>query len=120
MIVVSRFKKTSRFLNRAFRDHGEAALSYPLPKRFALMALCSILVKEEEEIVAQSDGETPRQLFGNKAVLFLQLLGKHGICGLTYFSDTGSVADSRKISCFLEASTVLLSKYVQKESIWDE
>ncbi|CAI5721705.1 unnamed protein product [Peronospora farinosa] len=73
MIVVSRFKKTSRFLNRAFRDHGEAALSYPLPKRFALMALCSILVKEEEEIVAQSDGETPRQLFGNKAVLFLQL-----------------------------------------------
>ncbi|RQM18841.1 hypothetical protein DD237_002609 [Peronospora effusa] len=135
-----------RFLNRAFRDHGEAALSYPLPKRFALMALCSILVKEEEEIVAQSDGKTPRQLFGNGAVLFLQLyassslpdpstmpiqlvelisllhhrLGKHGICGLTYFSDTGFAADSRKISCFLEASTVLLSKYVQKESIWDE
>ncbi|CAI5713244.1 unnamed protein product [Peronospora destructor] len=112
------------------------------------MALCSVLMKEEEEIIAQSDDKTSRQLFGNGAVLFLQLyescsrpdlttmptrlvelihllhhrLGKHGICGLTYFSDTdtGSAADSPKISCFLETSTVLLSKYVQMVNIWDE
>ncbi|CAI5733795.1 unnamed protein product [Peronospora destructor] len=112
------------------------------------MALCSVLMKEEEEIIAQNDDKTSRQLFGNGAVLFLQLyescsrpdlttmptrlvelihllhhrLGKHGICGLTYFSDTdtGSAADSPKISCFLETSTVLLSKYVQMVNIWDE
>ena len=52
--------------------------------------------------------------------LLHQRLGKHGICGLTYFSDAGSAADPRKISCFLEACTVLLSKYVQKTSIWDK
>ncbi|CAI5743868.1 unnamed protein product [Peronospora destructor] len=40
-----------RFLNQAFRDHGEIALLFPLPKRSALMALCSILMKEEEEIL---------------------------------------------------------------------
>ena len=134
-----------RFLNRAFRDHGEIALSFPLSKRSTLMTLCSILMKEEEEIVAQSDGKTPRQLFGNGAVLFLQLYescfrpdpttmptqlvelmhllhqrpGKYGICDLAYFSDAGSAADPRKISCFLEACTVLLSKFVQKASILD-
>ena len=52
-----------RFLNRAFRDHGEIALSFPLSKRSTLMTLCSILMKKEKEIVAQSDGKTPRQLF---------------------------------------------------------
>ncbi|CAI5703943.1 unnamed protein product [Peronospora effusa] len=69
-----------RFLNHAFRDHGETALSLLLPKR----------------------------------------LGKHVICIVTYFSDTGFAADSCKISFFLEATTVLLSKYVQKASIWNE
>ncbi|CAI5739452.1 unnamed protein product [Peronospora farinosa] len=53
-----------------------------------------------------------RLLSGNGIVLFLQFL--------TYFSDTGSAADTRKTSCFLEVSTVLLNKYVQKASIWDE
>ncbi|RQM17305.1 hypothetical protein DD237_001106 [Peronospora effusa] len=114
-----------RFLNHAFRDHGETALSLLLPKRSAPWH-------------SQCDGKTPRQLFGNGAVLFLQLcasrcrpdpsimpnqlveLGKHVICIVTYFSDTGFAADSCKISFFLEATTVLLSKYVQKASIWNE
>ncbi|CAI5707973.1 unnamed protein product [Peronospora effusa] len=104
-----------RFLNRACRDHGETALSLLLPKRSALMALCSILLYASNFLPSTS----PTQ-FVELIHLFYHRLGKHVICSLTYFSDTGSAADTRKISCFLEASTVLLKKYVQKASIWDE
>ncbi|CAH0474473.1 unnamed protein product [Peronospora belbahrii] len=132
-----------RLLNRAFRDDDKIAVSFSLPKRSALMRLCSILMKEEEEITARTDGKMSRQLFGNSAILFLQLyesysrldpttsptclvelihllhqrLGHYGICGLTYFSDIGS-GESHKGSCFLETSTVLLSNLVQKTGMW--
>ncbi|KAG7380689.1 Rad2 nuclease [Phytophthora pseudosyringae] len=136
-----------RFLNRAFRDDGQLAMSFPLPKRSALMTLCCTLMKEEEETVARNDAKTPKQLFGNGAILFVllyesfsrpdptalptqlvelihllhQRLGQHGICSLTYFSEIGSSGDSRDSSCFLESCTVLLSKFVkQKASIRNE
>ncbi|CAI5739410.1 unnamed protein product [Peronospora farinosa] len=99
----------------ACRDHGETALSLLLPKRSALMALCSILLYASSFLLSTS----PTQ-FVELIHLLYHRLGKHVICSLTYFSDTGSAADTRKTSCFLEASTVLLNKYVQKASIWDE
>ncbi|KAG2765775.1 hypothetical protein PC129_g12888 [Phytophthora cactorum] len=132
-----------RFLNRAFRDDNELALSFPLPKRSALMTLCCTLMKEEEVTMARSDAKTPKQLFGNGAILFVLLfesfcrpdqttwtlpsqlvelihllhgrLGRHGICSLTYFSETSG--DSGKSSCFLETCTVLLNKFVQQKAI---
>ncbi|KAL4167411.1 hypothetical protein KRP22_012897 [Phytophthora ramorum] len=135
-----------RFLNRAFSDDDNLALSFPLPKRSALMTLCCTLMKEEEDLVARSDGKIPKQFFGNGAILFVLLyesfcrpdpstlpsqlvalihllherLGQHGICGLTYFSEAISSGDSRGSSCFLESCTLLLSKCVkEKTSVWD-
>ncbi|KAJ8558922.1 hypothetical protein ON010_g8527 [Phytophthora cinnamomi] len=136
-----------RFLNRSFHGNEKLALSLPLPKRSALMTLCCTLMKEEEETVAGSDGKTPRQLFGNGAILFVLLfesfrqpdltaslpqlvelihllherLGQHGICGLAYFSELRSSPDSGKTSCFLESCTLLLSKFVnQKASVRED
>ncbi|OWZ11557.1 uclease 1 [Phytophthora megakarya] len=136
-----------RFLNRSFCNDDKLALSVPLEKRSVLMSLCCALMKEEEDIVARSDGKIPKQLFGNGAILFVLLyesyscpdstalptqlvelihllherLGQHGICGLTYFSETGSSGDFRRTSCFLELCAVLLSKFVkQKASVRDE
>ncbi|KAE8983601.1 hypothetical protein PR003_g24728 [Phytophthora rubi] len=136
-----------RFVNRAIQGNEKLAVSLPLPKRSALMTVCCTLMKEEEETVARSDGKIPRQLFGNGAILFVLLfescrrpglpaslpqlvdlihllherLGQHGICGLTYFSDSRSSADSGKTSCFLESCTLLLSKFVKtKTSVRDE
>lgn len=136
-----------RFMNRALQSNEKLALSLPLPKISALMTLCCTLMKEEEETVARSDGKTPRQLFGNGAILFVLLyesfrrpdlpaslpqlvnlihllherLGQHGICGLTYFSESRPSADSGKTSCFLESCTLLLSKFVkQNASVRDE
>ncbi|KAE9098486.1 hypothetical protein PF005_g15897 [Phytophthora fragariae] len=136
-----------RFVNRAIQGNEKLAVSLPLPKRSALMTVCYTLMKEEEETVARSDGKIPRQLFGNGAILFVLLfescrrpglptslpqlvdlihllherLGQHGICGLTYFSDSRSSADSGKTSCFLESCTLLLSKFVKtKTSVRDE
>ncbi|KAF1782545.1 Exonuclease 1 [Phytophthora cactorum] len=127
----------------SLRDDNELALSFPLPKRSALMTLCCTLMKEEEVTMARSDAKTPKQLFGNGAILFVLLfesfcrpdqttwtlpsqlvelihllhgrLGRHGICSLTYFSETSG--DSGKSSCFLETCTVLLSKFVQQKAI---
>ncbi|KAL3672963.1 hypothetical protein V7S43_002264 [Phytophthora oleae] len=131
-----------RFLNRAFQNDDKLAVAFPLAKRSALMTLCCTLMKEEEETVARNDAKTPKQLFGNGAILFVLLyesftrpdpavlptqlvdlihllherLGQHGICGLTYFSDAGSSGDSRSSSCFLEMCTVLLSKFVKRKA----
>ncbi|ETK82792.1 hypothetical protein L915_11892 [Phytophthora nicotianae] len=129
-----------RFLNRAFQADKELAASFPLLKRSALMTLCCTLMKEEEETMARSDAKTPKQLFGNGAILFVLLfescyrpdpttlptqlvklihllherLGQHGICSLTYFTETSG--DACKSACFLETCTVLLSKFVQQKT----
>ncbi|KAG1709478.1 hypothetical protein DVH05_020133 [Phytophthora capsici] len=135
-----------RFLNRSFSNDNKLVVAFPLTKRSALMTLCCTLMKEEEETLARSEAKTPKLLFGNGAILFVLLyesftrpdvavlptqlvdlvhllherLGRHSICGLTYFSDSSSV-DSRSSSCFLETCTVLLSKFVkQNASVRDE
>ncbi|RMX62916.1 hypothetical protein DD238_007524 [Peronospora effusa] len=88
-----------------FCDHGETALSYSLPKRSALMALCSILMQEEEEIKLHASSSLPdpstlpTHLIELRNLLHHRL-GKHAICSLTYFSDTGSATGSRKIFFF--------------------
>jgi len=98
-------------------------------------------------MLTRSDGKTPKQLFGNGAILFVLLyvslhrqnppalptqlvdliqllherLGQHGICGMAYCADTGSSADASGSACFLESCTLLLSKFVkQKASVRDE
>ncbi|GMF36803.1 unnamed protein product [Phytophthora lilii] len=132
-----------RFLNRAFQGNDELALSFPAQKRSALMTLCCTLMKEEEETVARSDGKTSKQLFGNGAILFVTLyesfqrpilasspsrlvdlihllherLGQHGICGLSYFSEASSSAESGGNSCFLETCTLLLSKFMEQQAV---
>ncbi|KAF4148965.1 hypothetical protein GN958_ATG01881 [Phytophthora infestans] len=129
-----------RFLNRAFQTDDKLAMSFPLLKRSAIMTLCCTLMKEEEETMARSDAKTPKQLFGNGAILFVLLfesfyrpdtpalptqliklvhllherLGQRGICGLTFFAETSG--DSCKSACFLETCTVLLSKFVQQKA----
>ncbi|CAI5707936.1 unnamed protein product [Peronospora effusa] len=97
-----------RFLNRACRDHGETALSLLLPKRSALMALCSILLYASSFLPSTS----PTQ-FVELIHLLYHRLGKHVICSLTYFSDT--VLASRKHEILREsaAEPVLLKKYAK-------
>ncbi|RMX68775.1 hypothetical protein DD238_003239 [Peronospora effusa] len=99
-----------RFLNRACRDHGETALSLLLPKRSALMALCSILLYASSFLPSTS----PTQLV-ELIHLFYHRLGKHVICSLTYFSDTGSAADNARSLAFSQQYSA-----IEEASIWDE
>lgn len=123
-----------RFLNWSLRlcgaaatDDGRVMAIEDAHKRSVLLLHCRTLMKDEEDVIARREDKTARQLFGNAAILFLQLcaathsretltdlvallharMGQYGICGLCYSDDAASDASER--SCFLETSIVVLS-----------